>query len=124
MLRGEHPDVVEVNLETQAAALAEEGGKKSPPPKEIRIDTIRNLQHTVGLSPYMGRWKVYIIGDADRLNEEAANCLLKTLEEPPAQTVLILLAPGEASVLPTVSSRCIQVPLRLLSRSAVAAALV
>src|SRR5437762_1090942 len=124
-LRGEHPDLTEVNLETQAAALADEGGKsKSGPPKELRIDTIREMQHTVGLSPYSGRWKVYVLGDADRMNEEAANCLLKTLEEPPSQTVLILLAPDESAVLPTISSRCIQISLRPLSRQLIASSLV
>lgn len=124
ILRGEHPDLTEVNLATQAAALAEEGGRRAAPPKELRIDTIREMQHTVGLSPYSGRWKVYILGDADRMNEEAANCLLKTLEEPPSHTILILLAPDEAPVLPTISSRCIQVPLRPLSRQLIASGLV
>lgn len=124
ILRGEHPDVIEVNLATQAAAQAEESGKKSATAKELKIDTIREMQHTVGLSPYMGGWKVYIIGDADKLNEEASNALLKTLEEPPAQTVLLLLAPDDSSVLPTISSRCVQVALRPLSRSLVARSLV
>src|SRR4051812_47194285 len=122
ILRGEHPDLHEVNLETQAA-VDSEGGRKAAPAKELKIDTIREMQHTVGLSPYMGRWKVYAVGDAERMNEEASNALLKTLEEPPAQTMLILLASDESGVLPTVSSRCLQVPLRLLSREAMTAAL-
>jgi DNA polymerase III subunit delta' len=120
-LRGEHPDIVEINLETQAAA--EDAGKKATPAKEVKIDTIREMLRTVGLSPYMGRWKVYILGDADRMNEEAANALLKTLEEPPSQTMLLLLASDETAVLPTISSRCILVPLRLLSREQIAASL-
>lgn len=124
ILHGTHPDVVEVSLETQAQALAQASGKpKGPAPKELRIDTIREMQATVGLSPYSGRWKVYIIGDADRLNEEAANCMLKTLEEPPQHTVLVLLASDESAVLPTVSSRCVQVPLRGLGREEIARAL-
>jgi DNA polymerase III subunit delta' len=122
ILRGEHPDVTEINLETQAAMLAEEGSKRAPA-KELRIDSIRELQRTVGLSPYSGRWKVYIIGDAQKMNEEAANCLLKTLEEPPPHTILILLAPDEASVLPTIFSRCMHIPLRLLPRTLVASSL-
>jgi DNA polymerase-3 subunit delta' len=121
--RGEHPDVVEVNLETQYTAISTHHSS-TPPPKELRIDTIREMQSTVGLRPYSGRWKVYILGDADRLNEEAANCLLKTLEEPPAHTVLVLLAPDEASLLPTISSRCFQVPLRPLPRTQVEATLI
>ena len=121
--RGEHPDVIEVNLETQHSALSAQNSS-TPPPKELRIDTIREMQSTVGLSPYSGRWKVYILGDADRLNEEAANSLLKTLEEPPVQTLLVLLAPDGASLLPTISSRCIQVPLRPLLRTEVEATLI
>ena len=125
ILHGAHPDVVEVSLETQAQALAQAAGKgKAAPPKELRIDTIREMQATVGLLPHSGRWKVYIVGDADRLNDEAANCMLKTLEEPPAHTILVLLASDEASVLPTISSRCIQVPLRAMSGATVKESLV
>jgi DNA polymerase-3 subunit delta' len=120
ILHGAHPDVVEVSLETQAQALAQTAGKgKVATPKELRIDTIREMQATVGLRPHSGRWKVYIVGDADRLNEEAANCMLKTLEEPPQHTILVLLASDEAAVLPTISSRCIQVPLRALGKATV-----
>jgi DNA polymerase-3 subunit delta' len=75
------------------------------------------------LSPHSGRWKVYIIGDAERLNEEASNCLLKTLEEPPAHTILMLLASDTAAVLPTVSSRCFTVSLQPLAKGVVAGAL-
>jgi DNA polymerase-3 subunit delta' len=57
------------------------------------------------------------------MNEEAANCLLKTLEEPPQHTILVLLAPDESSVLPTISSRCIHVALRPMPRNKVEAAL-
>jgi DNA polymerase-3 subunit delta' len=122
--RGAHPDLIEINLEKQAQALGEGTGKsKSGPAKELRIDIIREMRATVGLSPHSARWKVYIIGDAERMNEEAANCLLKTLEEPPAHTVIILLAPDESSVLPTISSRCFIVPVRSLSLRIVAEAL-
>ena len=124
VLRGAHPDLTEINLQTQAQALGEAGGKgKSGPAKELRIDAIREMQAMVGLSPYVGRWKVYIIGDAERMNEEASNCLLKTLEEPPGHTIIILLAPDEVSLLPTISSRCFIVPLREMPRTQVADAL-
>jgi len=113
MLRGAHPDLIEINLETQAQALGESSARaKSGPAKELKIDVIREMQETVGLSPHSGRWKVYVIGDAERLNEEASNCLLKTLEEPPAHTIMILLAPDESAVLPTIASRCFMVPVR------------
>jgi DNA polymerase III subunit delta' len=123
-LRGAHPDLTEINLQSQAQTLGESGGKgKGGPPKELRIDAIREMQATVGLSPYSGRWKVYIIGDAERMNEEASNCLLKTLEEPPGHTIIILLAPDEVALLPTISSRCFTVPLREMPRRQVAQAL-
>nr|AIA15492.1 DNA polymerase III, delta subunit [uncultured bacterium] len=122
--RGSHPDLTEVNLETQAAALGEAGKGKSGPAKELRIDAIREMQANVGLSPHSARWKIYIVGDADKMNEEASNALLKTLEEPPAHTIIILLAPDEMSVLPTISSRCFLLPLRSMSRREVARALV
>jgi DNA polymerase-3 subunit delta' len=122
--RGTHPDIVEVNLETQALALGESTGRsKTGPAKELRIDVIRDMQSTVGLKPHSARVKVYIIGDAERLNEEASNCLLKTLEEPPAHTILILLAPDVSTVLPTISSRCFVVPVRPVARQALATAL-
>lgn len=123
ILHNSHPDVVEVSLETQAAALAQTSKGKVAAPRELRIDTIREMQANVGLRPYSARWKVYIIGDVDRLNEEAANCMLKTLEEPPQHTILLLLASNEAAVLPTISSRCMQVPLRTLSKETVSRSL-
>ena len=123
--RGSHPDLVEVSLDTQAAAMGDVGSKsKSGPAKELRIDAIREMQANVGLSPHSARWKVYIVGDADKMNEEASNALLKTLEEPPAHTIIILLAPDDTTVLPTIASRCFLVPLRSMSRESVAGALV
>ncbi len=119
--RGAHPDISEINLLVQAQTLEE--GKKGAPAKELKIDIIRNMQSAVGLNPHSAERKFYLIGDADRLNPEASNCLLKTLEEPPAHSVLILLAPDAESVLPTISSRCVQVQLRPLPRALTAAGL-
>ena len=121
--RGAHPDVAEIDLQVQAAALNDGNKGKQATPKEIRIDLVREMHTSIGLQPYSGRRRVYIIGDADRLNEEASNCLLKTLEEPPAHAVLTLLAPSDSLVLPTISSRCLQLPLRPLPTSAVEVAL-
>jgi DNA polymerase III subunit delta' len=64
------------------------------------------LCHDIGLKPYMGGRKVAIIDDADYMNEEGANCLLKTLEEPPPRSVLILVGTSPARQLPTIRSRC------------------
>lgn len=80
-----------------------EPNKKSP---RISIDMIRFLQQAMSLKPYEGRTKVYVIDGADNMTEEAANCLLKTLEEPPKDTILILLASNMFRLMPTIISRC------------------
>src|SRR5262245_59755057 len=64
------------------------------------------LCYNIALKPYSGRRKVAIIDDADYLNKEGANCLLKTLEEPPARSILILVGTSEQRQLPTIRSRC------------------
>jgi len=72
----------------------------------IKIDQIRAMQREVALSPHEGRWKVYVIRQMERATTEAANCLLKTLEEPPAQVILMLTASDIDQLLPTIISRC------------------
>ncbi|MBI1920234.1 MAG: DNA polymerase III subunit delta' [Geobacter sp.] len=74
----------------------------------IKIDQIRELQRQLALRPYEAPRKGCIIEAADRLHPAAANALLKTLEEPPGNAVLILLSPNPAGVLPTIISRCQQ----------------
>jgi len=64
------------------------------------------LCHTISLKPFMGGRKIAIIDDADYLNEEGANCLLKTLEEPPPRSLLILIGTSADRQLPTIRSRC------------------
>ncbi len=122
IMRGAHPDVAEISLDTQARFQGD-SGKKGAPARELKIDVVRDMQGNIGLNPHTARRKVYLIGDADRLNEEASNCLLKTLEEPPEHSMLVLLAPDEESVLPTISSRCVQIQFRPLSKSLVASSL-
>lgn len=80
------------------------------------LATVRLLQRIVALTPFRGRRKVVILGDAERLvvqeaNPEAANALLKVLEEPPADTTLLLTAAEPQALLPTIRSRV--VPLRI-----------
>lgn len=72
-------------------------------PREKRMQA--GLCHDIGLKPFMGGRKVAIIDDADDLNVDSANCLLKTLEEPPPRSVIILIATSEEGVLPTIRSR-------------------
>lgn len=82
------------------------------------------LCHRIALKPYMGGRKVAVIDDADYLNPEGANCLLKTLEEPPPRSVLILIGTSPAKQLPTIRSRCQLVRFRPLSADVVAELLV
>jgi DNA polymerase III subunit delta' len=82
--------------------------------REISIDQIRTVLHEASLKPYEATWKVFIIRDVETMNEESANCLLKTLEEPPPQVVLMLTAPTPEALLPTLVSRCQPVPMHPL----------
>jgi DNA polymerase-3 subunit delta' len=72
----------------------------------IRIDQIRDLQRELSHRPYEGKRRVCIFTEADRMRQEAANALLRILEEPPLHTVLILLAANVDFILPTIASRC------------------
>lgn len=71
----------------------------------IRIERIRELIKSIGMRPYEGRFKIYIIDDAELMTQEAANALLKTLEEPPPESVLILLTKNPRLVPRTIQSR-------------------
>ncbi len=78
------------------------------------------LVHAIGLKPFYGKRKIAIIDDADYFNAEGANALLKTLEEPPIGSVLILIGTSPARQLPTIRSRCQLVRFRPLSEEIVA----
>lgn len=104
---GTHPDVRVLSGENKA----------------IGIDQIRQLQREATLSPFEGNWRVHVLCDFQNATTEAANCLLKTLEEPPAYEVLVLTAPEADLLLPTVVSRCQPLTLRLLSTTKIRDAL-
>ena len=72
----------------------------------LKIGQIRALQKQIIYEPFEASRKVYILTDVERMNAEAENCLLKTLEEPPASSVLILLTSNVEALLPTTRSRC------------------
>ena len=93
------------------------------PRTEIGIDQIRDMQHLASLPPYEGRHKVFIISGAENLSGEAANCLLKTLEEPVGRVAFILLATSERLLPATVVSRCQRLELRPLGAAEVEKAL-
>lgn len=96
--REAHPDVRLVETES---------GRRA-----ITIEQIRQLEHAASLKPYDGRRKVFILHGVDAMQDAAANALLKTLEEPPGDTVLILTAGDASQVLPTIASRCREIALR------------
>ncbi len=81
---------------------------------EISIDQIREMERFVTLKPFEGRNRVFIIDGAEHLSPEAANCLLKTLEEPPPNVQLMLLTVNERLLWTTVHSRCQKLELRPL----------
>lgn len=78
----------------------------------IKVDTIRKLTEKVIEKPILSNKKVYIINDFDKMTEEAQNCLLKTLEEPPEFAVIILISSNENVILNTIKSRCMSIKFR------------
>jgi DNA polymerase III subunit delta' len=86
----------------------------------IRVAEVRELIRRAAMSPTQGRWQVMVVEDADRLTEQAADALLKSIEEPAARTVWVLCAPTVEDVVPTIRSRCRLVVLRTPPTEAVA----
>lgn len=74
--------------------------------ENIKIGQIRQMQEAIILRPFEGMAKVFVINNCQRLTEDAANCLLKVIEEPPWDSVIILIATSARLVLPTIASRC------------------
>jgi len=107
---GKHADVQIIGLDSGNLA-------------EIGIDQIRQVQHSSNLPPFEGRHKVFIIDQAELLSTEAANCLLKTLEEPAAGVIFVLLATSGGVLPATVVSRCQQLELSPLPTAEVEAVL-
>jgi DNA polymerase-3 subunit delta' len=85
----------------------------------IRIDEVRALRHDLHMRPFEADRRVYLVLDAERMNEDAADALLKDLEEPPPYAVLVLVASELGPLPPTILSRCQLVPFRRLSERAV-----
>jgi DNA polymerase-3 subunit delta' len=108
VLRGRHPDVLEIE----------------PAGTFIVVDQIEDVVRDAFTSPFEAERKVIVISEADRMNEPAANKLLKTLEEPPERTHFLLLSDAPDELLPTVRSRCQRIDFAALSEADVRAALV
>ena len=88
--------------------------------KEISIQQIRELERDLNYRSFTGNRKVAIIDPASLLNPASQNALLKTLEEPPADSLIILIAPNSGGLLPTVRSRCLRLAFAPLARREVA----
>lgn len=104
MIHRNHPDIHV--LETQA--------------QFIRIDAIRNIQEQMTFKPLEGRRRIFIIDDADKMNEQASNALLKTLEEPSADNIIMLITARPYWLPQTILSRCRHVRVNPLPAETVA----
>jgi len=92
-LSGNHPDIIKVTHEK---------------PATIGVEDIRNgVNNDVVIKPYSSKWKIYIINEAEKMTVQAQNALLKTLEEPPAYAVILLLTSNPEALLSTIQSRCV-----------------
>lgn len=107
IISGNHPDVRIFDSDDQA----------------IKIDEIRTLQRELALSPHEGHYRVVALCNFERATLSAANALLKTLEEPASQVVLILTATDPGGLLPTIVSRCQMLALRPVAAPAIIEAL-
>ncbi len=92
--------------------------------KEIGIRQVAEMQAAAHLPPFEGRYKVFIFDRAEMLSHEAANSLLKTLEEPPPNVLIILLTARESDLLPTIASRCQRLELRPLPAAVIRKSLI
>jgi DNA polymerase-3 subunit delta' len=120
-LAGRHPDVEVV---APGGICDEPDHRDHPESRDLRICQIRRLEHVLALSPYAGGTRVAIVDAADTLRDAAANAFLKTLEEPPADSVIILLAEREERLPETVLSRCQKLPFRPIERETIVEALI
>ncbi len=114
--RGVHPDVVvlaEERTMARAGTWEPKGGRA--PSRDIVVDQIREVvDRRLSLRRLEARRRFVVLDPADAMNPQAQNALLKTLEEPPDDTTLVLVAAAADALLPTVRSRCLRVPFRPL----------
>lgn len=99
-------DIQVVNAAYQASITQEDPAKQ----RGIKIDTLRHVIKDLELRSMLGRWKTAIVEDAHLLSTEAANAMLKSLEEPPARSLWILVTHQSERLLSTIRSRCQRVP--------------
>ena len=109
--RDVHPDVIrlaEERVMVKAGSWEPKGGRSAS--KDIVVDQVRDVvDHRLALARSEGRRRFVIIDPADAMNPQAQNALLKTLEEPPPETTLVLVAVSPDALLPTIRSRCLRI---------------
>jgi DNA polymerase III subunit delta' len=117
-----HPDVTVLLPDAEAVerGWAARSDFVATPSWDIRIDQVRKLQERLSLRALESTFKVAVILSADAMNLPAQNALLKTLEEPSANTVLLLVSATPDRLLPTIRSRCVKAPFVPLSQANVA----
>lgn len=100
VMSGNHPDLIYVTHEK---------------PASIGVDDVRHqINDTIQVKPYSSAHKIYIVDEAEKMTVQAQNALLKTIEEPPAYAVILLLTTNAEAFLPTILSRCVQLKLKPL----------
>ena len=97
-----HPDIIFADFEFQANLRGEEIEKQ----QTIKVDTIRHLTALSQQKATLAKWKVFIVDSAEKLQAEGANAMLKFIEEPPANTLWILITSKREAMLSTIKSRC------------------
>lgn len=97
IVAGSHPDL---------RWLWRKPDEKGKVKQDIPVDDVRGLNHFFSLKSGLGGWRVGVIDSLDELNRNGSNAILKTLEEPPKNCLLILISHGTQTVLPTIKSRC------------------
>jgi hypothetical protein len=111
-----HPDLLVVQRAIDPRRPIKSGKDKIAQLKSsISVEDSRDASHFFSLSPAMGGWRVCIVDAADDLNADAANALLKVLEEPPARSVFVIVAHAPGRLLATIRSRCIRLDLKPLA---------
>ena len=118
--RGIHPDVSRFDLATQA----ETGSGSGKAQQSLSIDTVRDVSRNVTLRPVEGDWRVVIVDDVETMQETAQEAFLKTLEEPPDLTVLLLLTTDANALLPTILSRSVVLRMQTATAAEIAERLV
>lgn len=120
---GNHPDVRWLEPEAIAKAVATDAEEEdrattrpAKPSLEIKVEQVRALADFLNVGSHRGRHRIALVHPAEDMNLHAANSLLKSLEEPPAGAVFVLVSHRPARLLPTIRSRCVALPVRLPER--------